>query len=61
MAPHDTNTKREARRHRFPLIAMLVIVALTAIGFFWWVGYEVEPTPEDGVTQEEPAPGSNVP
>ena len=42
MAPHDTNTPREARRHRVPLIGMAILLVLVAIGFFWYIGYETE-------------------
>lgn len=38
MAPHDTNTPKEARRHAAPLIGMAVLVVLVAVGFLWWVG-----------------------
>lgn len=59
MAPHDTNTPKEARRHAVPLIGMGVLVALVAIGFFWWVGQATEGADEaDEVTEEvevEPA------
>jgi hypothetical protein len=37
MAPHDTNTGKEAKRHAAPLIGMAVIVAFVAAGFIWWV------------------------
>jgi hypothetical protein len=38
MAPHDTNTPKEARRHAVPLIALAVVV-LFAVGLiFWWLG-----------------------
>ncbi len=67
MAPHDTNTERQARRHWFPLAGMAVVVALVLIGFFWWVGEEIEPIgdvdpaadggelPEDALETTEPA------
>ncbi len=59
MAPHDTNTKREARRHWFPLAGMAVLVALVLAGFLWWSGLvvgflgEAEPAPEGGLLNEE--------
>jgi hypothetical protein len=37
MAPHDTNTKREAKRHAVPLIGMGVLLVLVLLGFLWWV------------------------
>jgi hypothetical protein len=36
MAPHDTNTPKEARRHAGPLIGMAAVV-LFAVGLIlWW-------------------------
>ena len=37
MAPHDTNTPKEAKRHAFPLVGMGVLLAIVIIGFLWWV------------------------
>ena len=37
MAPHDTNTPKEAKRHAFPLVGMGVLLAVVIIGFLWWV------------------------
>jgi flagellar basal body-associated protein FliL len=37
MAPHDTNTGKEARRHAVPLIVMGVCLLLVLVGFLWWV------------------------
>jgi hypothetical protein len=61
MAPHDTNPRREARRHRWPLIGITVILILVAIGFFWYVGYETEgggdPVPGSAEIEDlDPAP-----
>ena len=42
MAPHDTNTKREARRHAVPLIGMGILVVLVLVGFVWWLGYAAD-------------------
>jgi hypothetical protein len=61
MAPHDTNSRREARRHRIPLIGMAVLLAIVVIGFFWYVGYETEgdadPVPGTAEIEDvEPAP-----
>jgi hypothetical protein len=37
MAPHDTDTPKEARRHAGPLIGMAAVLALALAGFLWWV------------------------
>jgi hypothetical protein len=55
MAPHDTNTRKEARRHAAPLIGMAVLLALVAAGFFWWVSQATEGQHDaDEVTEEAP-------
>ncbi|HET9068044.1 MAG TPA: hypothetical protein VFN28_05335 [Amaricoccus sp.] len=38
MAPHDTNTRKEARRHAVPLIAMALVVIFAVGLIFWWLG-----------------------
>lgn len=59
MAPHDTNTKREARRHWVPLVGMGVVVGLVLLGFLWWVAGaggligDADPVPEGGLQMEE--------
>jgi hypothetical protein len=62
MAPHDTNTPREARRHAVPLIGMAVLVALVIIGFVWWFGHatsgEDRNAPGAPVEETAPAPAS---
>jgi hypothetical protein len=55
MAPHDTNTRREARRHKVPLIGMAVLVVLVLVGFFWWVGRATEGRDEVPATEDAPA------
>jgi ABC-type transporter Mla subunit MlaD len=59
MAPHDTNTPKEARRHRVPLVGLAVLVLLVVIGFVWWFGYatdgETTGGPGGPVQQTEPA------
>lgn len=37
MAPHDTNTPKEVRRHAGPLIGIGVILVLVLIGLIWLV------------------------
>jgi ABC-type transporter Mla subunit MlaD len=52
MAPHETNTQRQARRHRVPLIGLAVILIVVAIGFFVWVA-GVTRAPEEGPAVEQ--------
>ena len=35
MAPHDTNTPKEARRHAFPLIGMAILLVVVLLGFLY--------------------------
>ena len=46
MAPHDTNTPKEARRHAAPLIGMALAVLFGVALIFWWV-FEVTRGPEE--------------
>ncbi len=57
MAPRDTNTPREVRRHAGPLIGMAVVVALVLGGFFWWVGQATQGPSETQASpvEEQPA------
>ena len=38
MAPHDTNTPKEARRHAVPLIVLALVVVFAVGLIFWWLG-----------------------
>ena len=61
MAPHDTNTPKEARRHAVPLIGMGVILVLVLLGFLWWISHalqgpdEVEANPTEAPAAADPA------
>ena len=63
MAPHDTDTPKEARRHAAPLIGMGLAVALVLGGFVWWIAQASEGADSDNeVTEETPsAPGASEP
>ncbi len=53
MAPHDTNTPKEAKRHAVPLIAMAAILAIVGVLLVLWLGYAVkEPETEAQTTDE---------
>jgi hypothetical protein len=58
MAHHDTNTKKEARRHAFPLIVLAVILVVVMVGFLWWISKaagvpgEADPVPGGGIEGE---------
>ena len=57
MAPHDTNTPKEAQRHAVPLIGMGVLLAIVLVGFLWWVANVLRgPTETDANPVETPAP-----
>ena len=61
MAPHDTNTPKEARRHAVPLIVMAIVVALAFIGMIWWLGYLFQESPQTPVAEPaaQSAPATN--
>jgi hypothetical protein len=65
MAPHDTNTPREAKRHAVPLIGMGVILVVVLVGFLWWIANalqgpdETEANPVEVPQATEPAEPSN--
>ena len=55
MAPHDTNTPKEARRHAGPLIGIGIVLVLVAL--IWWLASAfsgADPT-EPSSTVEVPA------
>lgn len=56
MAPHDTNTPKEARRHAGPLIGFGIILALVLIGLIWWLA-----TAFSGPDPSEPSSTAEVP
>ena len=62
MSAPDTNVKRQARRHRPPLIGIALVVGFAAIAMFIWLAWEASEgnTPgEDSVVTdtEDVAPG----
>jgi hypothetical protein len=63
MAPHDTNTPKEARRHLVPLVGIAAAVVIVIIAFVWWIGHATsgaeKSEPGAPVEQTEPAPATN--
>ena len=57
MAPHDTNPKKEVRRHAGPLIGISVVLVLVLVALVWWLsGVFSGPNPsEPSSTVEAPA------
>jgi hypothetical protein len=59
MAPHDTNTPKEAKRHAFPLIGMGALLAIVVVGFLWWVANALQGRDETETNPvEAPAPAA---
>ena len=56
MAPHDTNTRKEARRHAGPLIGMALVV-LFGLGLilYWIFGVTEGPDEAPNSAIEQPA------
>ena len=58
MAPHDTNTPKEARRHAVPLIGMAAAVGFVLLLFVWWVWHAtlgLEEVKPGSLTEQAPA------
>jgi hypothetical protein len=57
MAPHDTNTEKEARRHAVPLVAMGVCLVIVLLGFLWWLSVALQGREGEGTipTEEQPS------
>jgi hypothetical protein len=57
MAPHDTNTPKEARRHAGPLIGIGIVLVLVLVALIWGLASAfsgADPT-EPSSTVEVPA------
>lgn len=56
MAPHDTNTPRQVRRHIGPLIGISAVLIFVAVLFLLFIGRSTEGIEEkEGVVEERPA------
>lgn len=62
MSAPQTNIEKQKRRHRGPLVGMIVVVIAVGLGYLWWVGYEVaESDPAQGTqTQIDGRTGEQV-
>ncbi|MDO5705279.1 MAG: hypothetical protein Q4G49_09450 [Paracoccus sp. (in: a-proteobacteria)] len=62
-APH-TDPERQVRRHRGPVVGMILIIILTAVAFVWWLRDETDNPEMPGTdpvgTVTTPGPGSDV-
>ncbi|MDO9581825.1 MAG: hypothetical protein Q7J24_01745 [Desulfomicrobium sp.] len=52
MSAPQTNLEKQKRRHRGPLIGMIVVVLAVGLYYLWWVGYEV--------AESDPPQGSQI-
>lgn len=57
MAPHDTNPRKEVRRHAGPLVGISIVLVLVLVGLVWWLsGTFAGPDPDEpSSTVEVPA------
>lgn len=55
MSHTDNSIPRQTRRHRGPLIGMVVVGLFVAVLFVWWLGYEMA-APGGDPAPETPAP-----
>lgn len=51
MSAPQTNIEKQQRRHRGPLVGMVVAVIAVGIGFVWWLGYEAAESDPPASTQ----------
>jgi ABC-type transporter Mla subunit MlaD len=56
MAPHDTNTGKEVRRHIGPLVGIGIVIVLVLVGLVWWLS-----TVFSGPDPSEPSSTVEVP
>ncbi len=60
MAPHDTNTPKEVRRHSVPLIGLGVLLLIVLGGFLWWIAYAAQGPAETNATPTEEVPNTTA-
>ena len=62
MSAPQTNIEKQKRRHRGPLVGMIVVVLAVTLGYLWWVGYEVAESnpPQGNETQIDSRTGQTV-
>lgn len=49
MTPPDTDMQKDKRRHRGPVIVVILLIAVVLLGFVVWMGgvFETAPGPDD--------------
>ncbi|UXU82545.1 hypothetical protein GB880_015345 (plasmid) [Paracoccus sp. SMMA_5_TC] len=52
MSAPEPDLSKQQRRHRGPVLGILILVALTILGFVWWMGYETADIPKPGDDQQ---------
>jgi hypothetical protein len=58
MAPHDTYTPKETRRHAVPMIGMAALLAIVLAGFLWWVAHALQGPDETEASPVEERPAA---
>ena len=56
MAPHDTNTPKEVRRHIGPIVGISFVLVLVLVALIWWLA-----TAFSGPDPSEPSSTVEVP
>lgn len=63
MSAPNTDPERQFRHHRWPLIAMIVIVLVVLAGFVWWLNDETHDPemPAQAPIEDITTPADNAP
>ena len=56
MAPHDTNTPKEVRRHIGPIVGISLVLVIVLVALIWWLA-----TAFSGPDPSEPSSTVEVP
>lgn len=62
MSAPQTNIEKQKRRHRGPLVGMIIVVLAVGLGYLWWVSYEVAESdpPQGSQTQIDGRTGEQI-